>query len=119
MAKLYHNDILILDNMKWATSAFELANGLMFSSKKRVAKGMCLVMPTKEDVKFGASVTMFFCFYGLDIIFVNTKFEVVDKKTLKPWVANYTPKQPCKYVIESTIGKFENIKIGDKVKIEK
>lgn len=119
MAKFFHNKSLILDNMKWATNAFELSNGLMFSSKKRVDRGICLVMPTKEDVKFGASVTMFFCIYGLDILFINTKNKVVDKVTLKPWVPNYTPKKPCKYVIESTIGKFKDIKIGDSVEIIK
>lgn len=119
MARLYHNNLLILNDMKWVTNSAKLALGLMLSSKKKVEKGMCLVMPTKEDVQFGASVTMFFCFYGLDILFINNKGIVVDKVTLKPWVPNYTPKEACKYVIESSIGKFKDIKIGDMVKIEK
>ncbi len=104
--------------MRVAKNSFALAAGLMFTFKKKVNQGLCLVMPTKEDVKFGASITMFFCFVSMNIIFINSKFEVVDKVTLKPWVANYTPKNKCKYVIESTRGKFKDIKIGDKVEIK-
>lgn len=118
MPKLIHNNKEVLPSMRVARNALQLANGLMFAGKKKVNQGMCLVMPVDEDVKFGASVTMFFCFSTMDIIFVNTKFKVVDKITLKTWVPNYTPKQACKYVIESSKGKFKDIKIGDKVRIE-
>ena len=118
MAKLIHKKKEILPNMRVARNAFQLANGLMFAGKKKVNQGMCLVMPVDEDVKFGASVTMFFCFSSMDIIFVNSKFKVVDKVTLKTWVPNYTPKQACKYVVESSKGKFKDIKIGDLVNIE-
>ena len=74
-------------------------------------------MPTEEDVKFGASVTMFFCIHPLEIIFVNTKYEVVDKKVLRTWVPNYTPKEKCKYVIEAYPGILKDIEIGDKIQI--
>lgn len=104
--------------MKYATAVTEISRGLMFASKKRIAKGLCMVMPSTGDVKFGSSVTMFFCFSSLDVLFVNLKFEVVDKKTLKPWLPNYTPISPCKYVIESTPGCFKDINIGDKVSIK-
>lgn len=116
--KLIHKNKIILPEMKWATSAFAISKGLMFRFKKTVDKGMCLVMPSEKDVKFGASITMLFCFVDMEILFINSKFEVVDKKILKTWRPNYTPKQPCKYVVESTIKKFKDIKIGDKVKFK-
>ena len=52
-------------------------------------------------------------------LFVNSKFKVVDKKVLKPWVANYTPKSACMYVIESSVGKFSSINIGDTILLDK
>lgn len=119
MAKLIHNKKTILDNMVWATSTFRISRGLMFAGKKKIDKGICLVMPVKSDVKFGASVTMFFCFYSMEILFVNSKFRVVDKKILKPWRANYTPKNPCMYVIESSVGKFSDVNIGDTINLVK
>lgn len=116
MVKLEHNNKVVLNSMIWAKGSFRIARGLMFSGKEKINRGICLVMPTKKDVRFGASVTMWFCFYDLEILFINSKFEVVDKKILKPWVSNYTPKKPCMYVVESCVGKFSEIKIGDFIK---
>ena len=116
--KLIHKNKVILNNMKWATSTAAISKGLMFRFSKTVSKGMCLVMPSTGDVQFGASVTMLFCFVDMEILFINTKMEVVDKKVLKTWRPNYTPKKPCKYVVESIVGRFSDVKIGDKVNFE-
>lgn len=118
MAKLIHNNTTILDNMKYATSTFSISKGLMLSGRKKVDRGICLVMPSNKDVRYGASVTMLFCLHPLEILFVNSKFEIVDKVILKPWVPNYTPKKSCKYVIEAYPGRLNQIQIGDKVKID-
>lgn len=118
IAKLLHENKVILSEMKYATSTYEISKGLMFSGKKKISKGMCLVMPSSKDVKFGASVTMMFCFSSMEIIFVNSNMQVVDKVILKPWKMSYTPKKECRYVIESTIGTFKNINIDDIVSIE-
>ena len=118
IAKLLHKTKVILPEMKYATSTYEISKGLMFSGKKKIAKGMCLVMPSTKDVKFGASVTMMFCFSSMEIIFVNSSMQVVDKVVLKPWKMSYTPKKECRYVIESSIGTFKNIEIGDILNIE-
>ncbi|MDA3855623.1 MAG: DUF192 domain-containing protein [Candidatus Woesearchaeota archaeon] len=118
MAKLTHKKKVILPEMKYATSIFDIGKGLMFANKKKIEKGMCLVMPTRKNQKYVSAVTMFFCFHPMDIIFINKEFEVVDNITLNPWKSSYVPKKPCKYVIESTKDKFKNITIGEKVKLE-
>ncbi len=118
MAKLLHNNKILLNDVKYATNIFAISKGLMFAGKKKIKKGMCLVMPTDKDVKAGASITMLFCFHAMEILFINTNYEVVDKKTLLPWTPSYTPKKPCKFVIESLPGTFKEIKLGDKVEIK-
>mgnify|MGYP006270758429 FL=1 len=105
--------------MRYITSILGISFGLMFSLPTRIKKGVCLVMPTDKDVRYGASVTMMFVFSSLDIIFVNSKYEVVDKITLKPWVTTYVPKKECRYIIEGSKKTFKNINIGDKVEIIK
>ena len=101
--------------MRYLTSVYSISRGLMFASKKKIKKGVCLVMPSEKDGKYGSSVTMMFCFHKMQIIFVNTKMKVVDKVTLRPWKLSYTPKAPCKYILESTPKTFDKIEIGDKV----
>ncbi len=104
--------------MIYATSMLQISKGLMFAGKKKIKKGICLVMPGKVDVKFGASVTMMFCFHKMQMIFIKSNLEVVDKVTLRPWKITYTPKDKCCYVIESLPKTFDNIKIGDKIEIK-
>ncbi len=118
MGKLKHKNKTILSEMKIAKNIFSISKGLMFTSKKKIDKGMCLVLPSNKNILTGATITMLFCFSSMQIIFINTNFEVVDKATLKPWKISYKPKKPCKYVIESLPNKFKDIKIGDKIKIE-
>ncbi len=104
--------------MKIAKNPFILAIGLMFAGKKRINRGLCLKLPVQKDVIFGASVTMLFCFYSMDIIFINSKNKVVEKVCLKPWVLTYTPKNPSIMIIESSKGKFKDLKVGDIIKIK-
>lgn len=118
MARLIHKRKVILDRMEYLTSMLGISFGLMFATPKRIDRGVCLVMPTEKDVKFGASVTMLFVFFSLDVLFVNSNFEVVDKKTLRPWITSYVPEKECRYIIESSKKKFEKINIGDKVQIK-
>jgi len=117
MAKLIHKNKTILSDVKVMTNIWRISLGLMFARKKTVDRGACLVMPTKQDVKYGSAVTMFFCFFKYDVLFVNSDFKVVDRKVLKPWTMSYVPKKPSKYIFESTSGKFANIKIGDEIKL--
>ena len=119
MAKLIHKNKIILLEMKYATNILDLGRGLMFASKKKIDKGICMVLPRRSEGRVSFAITMLFCFYPYDILFINSRFEVVDKVMLNPWRITYIPKKPCKYVIESSKNKFKNIKVGDVVNIEK
>ena len=114
--KLVCNSKILLKDVKILKSPIQLGLGLMFASKKRAKRGVCLTLP-KRDVRYNASVTMFFCFYSYDILFVNSKMRVVDKVTLPPWKFHYTPKKNCSYIIESLKGTFKDVQIKDKVVI--
>ena len=117
MAQLIHNKKKVLEDMRIAKSGIRLAYGLMFASKKKIERGLCLIFPVNNDVQFGATITMWFCFRKYEILFINSHFEVVDKVVLNPWRTSYVPKAPCKYVIESLPNTFKHINMGDKVQI--
>ncbi|MDM8555213.1 DUF192 domain-containing protein [Desulfococcaceae bacterium HSG7] len=105
--------------MKYASSFLSRARGLMLSSKKKVKNGICLALPVKEDTRLQASVTMLFCLQPLEIIFVNSTFQIVEKTILRPWKINYTPEKACKYVIEAEVGAFAALAPGHHVEILK
>ena len=117
MAKLIHKRRGILSGMKYTTGIFGKMIGLMFSSEANVRKGICMVIDKRDSKSF--VIHMLFCFYAYDVLFVDSRFRVVDKTILKPWSYGYAPKKPCKYVIESWAGTFRNIKIREKIEIRK
>ncbi len=101
---------VILNACQIKSDLFSLAFGLMFASKNKIAKGLCLALP--KETKFN-SVTTFFCFSTLDIIFLDKNKIVVDKVSLKPFTLSYFPKGACKYIIEAPINTFRKIQLGE------
>jgi len=116
-AKLIHQDKVVLENMKYASSFLSRAKGLMLESEKKVKNGICLALPVQADTRLKASVTMLFCLHPLEIIFVNSTCQIVEKTILRPWKFNYTPAKACRYIIEAEIGAFAELEMGHYVKI--
>ena len=62
---------------------------------------------------------MFFVFFPIDVVFADSRFNVVDiKENFKPFTL-YRPKNKSKYVIElpHRAIRNSNIKIGDRIKL--
>lgn len=68
---------------------------------------------------------MFFVFYEIDVIWVNSKLKVVDiRRKIKPFnpidlstYKLYLPKRAAKYVIELGKSSCKNVEIGDKIRL--
>ena len=62
-------------------------------------------------------ITMWFCFFSLDLLFLDKNLKVVEKKgNLLPW-KNYWPQKKAMYVVELPAGSGKKINIGNKIKI--
>jgi hypothetical protein len=107
------NGKIICKKIKFAKTFFEKFKGLMLESEKNFDYALIFVLGS--ETRIGASVHMLFVFFPIDIIFLDENKKVVDKASLKPWVLNYTPKKPAKYLIEMPKSMGNKIKIGDKL----
>ena len=90
--------------------------GLMF--KKNVNKPHILESIT-ESILF-STIHTYFVFTELDIIWLDSKNEIVDiKKSVKPFSVNIKPKKPAKYIIETKPGfvKKHRLKNGQKLSL--
>ncbi|MCC7557550.1 MAG: DUF192 domain-containing protein [Methanobacteriaceae archaeon] len=98
---------------KIADSFFSRFKGLMFQNT--LENGLILKLP-KQRGRRSAGIHMFFMKFPLDIIFANSKKEVVDLITVNPW-DTYTPKQSAQYIIELKKGLINetNTEIGDEI----
>ena len=105
--------VLILKKTKHAKTIYEQTRGLMFLKHKNF--DFALIFHFKSKSRFLNSIHMFFVFFPILAIFLDENKIVVDKKILKPFYPFYTPKRPCKYLIELPQKYNNKIAIGNKL----
>jgi len=102
-------DIEIADNDERRTT------GLMFRDKMDESKGMLFIFSTEEPQSFWMKNTII----PLDIIYVNSKMEIVKiQKNAEPFSEKSLPSiKPAQYVVEVNAGFCEkfSVKEGDKI----
>jgi len=106
---------LVLKKSRLADSSFKRFKGLMLEKKENF--DYALVFPLNFESSYGASIHMMFMNFPIDVLFLNSKLEIVDVvENLKPWVLNCTPKKAAKYIIEMPAGiaREKKIKVGEK-----
>jgi len=106
----------VISKVKYADSIALQAKGLMFERKKNF--DYALVFPFPRETRAGASIHMFFVFFPIAAVYLNSKMVVVDIAVLKPFALNYTPKKPAAYLIEMPVLAGKKIAVGDKLSIK-
>ncbi len=104
--------IIIINKAIIYKNFFLKAKGLMFS--KKLKNDSAIILESFAEGILNTSIHMFFVFYPINVIWLNSKFEVVDIKRAKPFISLLSPKKPAKYIIELTKD-IKDIKIGDKL----
>lgn len=103
---------IFLHRVRHAQTFWQRFKGLMGVSPSE--HDYALVFHMLHEDQLGASIHMLFMRMPLDVLWLDEKKKIVDFATLKPWVFNYTPVKPAKYVVElpaETIGKL-NVRGG-------
>lgn len=72
---------------------FGRLRGLMFSPRRNIV--LCL----PREGRNRAAIHSFFVFFPFSAVFLNSRREVVDVKTMKPF-RTYRPRRPAQYVLE-------------------
>jgi hypothetical protein len=85
----------------------------MFRRKKSV--DYALILELGRVGRKSASIHMLFVFFPIDVLFLDTNKQVVDKVTLRPFQLNYTPRHAAAYIVELPAGSAEHTKLGDKL----
>jgi uncharacterized membrane protein (UPF0127 family) len=109
MIKNLTKKFILIKKKRFANSFFSKAFGLMM--KKNPDYG--LIFPfNKEKI---ISLTMWFVFFEIDVLYLNKNKEVVEiKRDFKPFT-NHIPKNKAMYVIEFPKGKLKNTSKGDSI----
>jgi uncharacterized membrane protein (UPF0127 family) len=98
---------------KYCQSFLCQLRGLMFTPNLPENFGLLLVQ--SSDSRINASIHMMFMQIDLAVVWINSDFVVVDSVLARKWKLSYIPKQPAKYVLETSVKSLNDFNIGDKV----
>ena len=91
--------------------------GLMFRKRLDLDEGLLLV-EGKHDSRVETSIHMFFVPFELNVVWINTDMQVVDKIIAKAWRPAYFPAAPARYILEIHPRRWEDYHIGDTVEFQ-
>jgi uncharacterized membrane protein (UPF0127 family) len=110
-----HNLSKIFDKLTYQRNFFELSRGLMFRKDISESNEAYIFVLDRERK---AAITMYFVFFSIDVVWLNSKFEVIDtKENIKSFSFYTGHKGKAKYFVEMPIYSIRrhDIKIGDKI----
>ncbi|MBN1583213.1 MAG: DUF192 domain-containing protein [Anaerolineae bacterium] len=85
--------------------------GLMFRRALDPSEAFVFVYPRESIAEM--TIHMFFVFFPIAVLWLDSKRRVVDKTIAKPFRPFYAPKQAAQYFVEGVPALLERVKIGD------
>lgn len=108
--------VVVAFKVKVADTFFKRFLGLMF-----IKKPYPLLISFDKEGRLTCSIHMFFVRFGLDAVWMDKEFKVVDlREEIKPFSLKiYLPKKKANYVLELPLGgiKGGKIEIGDLLQV--
>jgi len=112
------NNLVLADDVKHYKNFIFKVKGLMFS--KPLRKGQGILFSSREEGIIETTIHMLFVFFPIDIIWLNSKKEVVDfKKNVIPFIPWLSPCKASKYVLELPKNSIKHVQIGDQLNFKR
>lgn len=104
---------VLISQAQWCNTFLSKLRGFTFRRHLAPTDGLVLVNP--KDDRLNSAIHMFFVFFDLAVIWVNSEGVVVDTVLAKPWRPHYAPRSPACYVIEGHPAILSQVEIGDRL----
>jgi hypothetical protein len=104
---------VVLERAKLRLSFWDHFVGLQFARRPGPMTGLLFV--TGGDNRTQTAIHMFFVFYNIGVVWVNSAGEVVDTRLARPFRPYYAPRRPAQYFIEAAPDVLERVQVGQRV----
>ncbi len=101
----------LIESARWCSSRLCRLRGLQF--RRKLGKGEALILVKEKDSIANTSIHMFFVFFSIAAIWVDSKGKVTSAQLAKPWRPYYASPEPATYVIETSPDFLDKIAVGD------
>jgi hypothetical protein len=90
--------------------------GLMFRGKLTEDEALFFVQGSED--RLGAAIHMFFVFFSIGVVWLDTEGLVVDTVLAKPFRPFYAPRGPARYFVEGPPEMLSWISTGERLHVE-
>lgn len=102
---------VVVERARWCESPWCRLRGLQLRRHLPVGEGLLLVHPTDSVAR--TAIHMFFVFFPIAAVWVESGGRVVGARIARPWRPYYAAPSPARYVLESSPDTLERVRIGD------
>ncbi len=107
---------VVLARAKWCASYGCHLRGLMFRRGLTEDEGLLFVY--RRASVMDATIHMFFVFFPIAAVWLDSAGHVVDAQLAKPWRPIYKPARPARYLIEAHPKLLERVRVGERLIFE-
>ena len=104
---------VLLDHVRWCNSRLCRLRGLQFRRKLDPGEGLVLVK--EKDSIAASSIHMFFVFFPIAAVWIDSWGTVTSAQLARPWRPYYASPEPACCVLETSPDFLERVKVGDVV----
>ena len=102
---------VLIESARWCSSRLCRLRGLQF--RRNLKPGEALILVKDKDSIANTSIHMFFVFFPIAAIWINSKGKVTSAQLAKPWRPYYASPEPATYVLETSPDFLDKVAIGD------
>jgi hypothetical protein len=102
---------VLIESARWCSSRLCRLRGLQF--RRNLKSGEALILVKDKDSIANTSIHMFFVFFPIAAIWINSKGKVTSAQLAKPWRPYYASPEPATYVLETSPDFLDKVAIGD------
>lgn len=102
---------VLIQSARWCSSRLCRLRGMQFRRNLKI--GEALILVKDKDSIANTSIHMFFVFFPIAAIWINSKGKVTSAQLAKPWRPYYASTEPATYVLETSPDFLDKVSIGD------
>lgn len=107
---------VLIKSARWCSSWLCRLRGLQFHRRLSPDEGLILVK--EKDSNPSTSIHMFFVFFPIAAIWINSQGKVTSAQLAKPWRMVYASPDPAHYVLEASPEILKRISVGDEIEFK-
>ena len=103
----------LLRSVRWCSSNWCRLRGLQFRRRLGESEAILLVHPQESVLQ--SSIHMFFVFFPIAAIWIDSMGRVASTKLARPWRPYYASASPAQYVLEAHPDLLDRVSVGDEL----